>query len=128
MMLCAMLAAPAVALGQAAVQVPVRIDSHEVFRPISTTTQGQNKTGSLRSLKFDAYGRRFDITLEPNPRFAAAAAAIHVDGPALSLYQGKLKNVTGSWVRMSARAQSISGLIWDGQELYVVDSASILGV
>lgn len=127
MMLCAMLAAPAVALGQAAVQVPVRIDSHEVFRPISTTTQGQNKTGSLRSLKFDAYGRRFDITLEPNPRFAAAAAAIHVDGPALSLYQGKLKNVTGSWVRMSARAQSISGLIWDGQELYVVDSASILG-
>lgn len=126
--LCVALAAPAVALGQARPEAAIRVASHERFVPIQTDAAGSRKAGPLRTLKFDAYGRRFEVTLEANPRFSTAAAAIQGDGPALTLYQGTLANVAGSWVRMSAKAQSISGLIWDGHELYVVDSASILGL
>ncbi len=126
--LCATLAAPAVAMGHSDAATPVRILAHEAFRPIlSAPPAGSQKASTVRALKFDAYGRRFNLALELNPRLTAAAKAAQAEGSALSLYQGTIENVPGSWVRMSAKAQSISGMIWDGDELYLVDSAAVLG-
>jgi hypothetical protein len=103
----------------------VRILTHEPFRPLTETSNTRQKTGTARSLKFDAFGRRFALTLEKNTRLATLVAP--TQGPALSLYRGSLDNVPGSWARLSAQADAIRGLIWDGNELYVIDSAAALG-
>lgn len=105
---------------------PVRILSYEPFKPlVEPTPPGARKAsnGSVHGLRFDAYGRRFSLWLEKNTRLSRTAAASNQDGPALSLYQGTIENVPGSWVRMSAVGQTIRGMIWDGNDLYVVDLA-----
>ncbi|HKE96021.1 MAG TPA: M12 family metallo-peptidase, partial [Povalibacter sp.] len=108
---------------------PVRILAHESFRPLApASTPGVRKpdSGSIAHLKFDAYGRRFDVVLEKNTRLAGLIAAPD-SGPTFTLYQGALANMPGSWARLSAKAQVIRGMIWDGSDLYVIDSAAVLG-
>ena len=125
--LCVAFAMPAVAA--AADSMPLQILVHEPFRPIpAAPVAGASKSspGSIRQLKFDAYGRRFNLLLEPNRRLTGALPT-SAEGPALTLYQGTLENVPNSWVRMSAKAQAIRGAIWDGRELYLVDSSAALG-
>lgn len=109
---------------------PVRVLFYEPFKPlVEQTPPGSRKAGNGRvhRLRFDAYGRRFSLTLEKNTRLSRAAAQSTAestqDGPALSLYQGQIDNIPGSWVRLSAAGQTIRGMIWDGNDLYVVDLA-----
>lgn len=107
---------------------PIRILSYEPFRPlVEQTPPGTRKTsnGSVNRLRFDAYGRRFTLTMEKNARLtqALAQSSLSQEGPTLSLYQGVIENIPGSWVRMSAKGQTIRGMIWDGRDLYVVDLA-----
>lgn len=111
---------------------PIRVLSYEPFKPlVEQTPPGARKAsnGSVNRLRFDAYGRRFSLTLEKNSRLSQAlapSAQSSQDGPALSLYQGTIENIPGSWVRMSAKGQTIRGMIWDGRDLYVVDLAEAL--
>lgn len=126
-MLCATLATLN-AVAAAGASGSVRILAHERFQPIAdTSSQGARKTdtGSVTRLKFDAFGRSFHLALEKNSRLATMAAAD--TGPALSLYRGTIDSVAGSWVRLSARGQAIRGLIWDGRDLYIVDSPEAAG-
>ncbi len=121
---CAAVALPSGAM--AADPGPLRILTHEPFRPlpaVSAPGVAKSTAGSLRTLKFDAYGRRFSLLLEANKRLTPASS----EGPALSLYQGTIENVSDSWVRLSAKGQTIRGALWDGRELYLVDSAAGLG-
>ena len=60
----------------------VRILTHEPFRPLTETSNTRQKTGTARSLKFDAFGRRFALTLEKNTRLATLVAP--TQGPALT--------------------------------------------
>ena len=41
----------------------------------------------------------------------------------MQLYQGALDGAAGSWTRISVVNDLPRGLIWDGQELFVVDAA-----
>ncbi|HMN44750.1 MAG TPA: M12 family metallo-peptidase [Povalibacter sp.] len=102
---------------------PLRILAHEPFHPLPVVVNGSAKpsAGSLRTFRFDAFGRRFSLLLEPNERLTPAVSA---EGPSLSLYQGTVENVPGSWARLSAKGQTIRGAFWDGRELYLVDSAA----
>jgi hypothetical protein len=104
----------------------VRILYYEPFSlAAEPTNAGASKTnaGTVRKLHLNAYGRRFDLALEKNTRLTGAAPASDA-GPALTLYQGVLENVAGSWVRLSAKGQVVRGMIWDGIELYVIESAA----
>ncbi len=126
--LCAVLAvlAPAVAWSAAA---SVRILAHEPFQPIpEAAVAGARKAlnHSVTRLKFDAFGRRFVLTLEKNPRLTDLADTANNADPDLSLYRGVLESVPGSWVRLSTKAQTIRGMVWDGRELYLIDSANVL--
>lgn len=125
MMVCAALLSLQSAIADAG--SVVRILAHEPFQPIveSSAVQKKSGTGSARQLKFDAFGRRFALTLEENARLGALIPAS--EGPALTLYRGSIDGVPASWARLSAQAQQVRGLIWDGNELYVVDSAAALG-
>lgn len=124
-MVCATLLSLQAAIAAGA-EPAVRILAHESFRPLTETSKTQQKTnsGTARSLKFDAFGRRFALTLEKNSRLSTLVPP--TEGPALSLYRGSIDNVPGSWARLSAQADTIRGLIWDGSELYVIDSAAAL--
>ena len=71
--------------------------------------------------EFDAFGRRFSITLENNSRLLTAlTAAQKGEIPATQLLRGKIDGVPRSWVRIARVGGGLEGAIWDGQELYVV--------
>ena len=84
---------------------------------ISAKTQADS-----RSLSFTAFGRQFEIALEINDRILATwspQARASLQGT--QLFRGSLVGVPGSWVRLTQTGNSLSGLIWDGAELYNVD-------
>lgn len=72
-----------------------------------------------RLLKFDAYGRRLELALEPN----AALEAVRESHPGSSvqLYRGQLIGIEGSWARIATHGSNVHGLIWDGTDLYVIE-------
>jgi hypothetical protein len=76
------------------------------------------KRSTSRVLKFDAFGRRLELTLEPNSTLEAAAAA---RSSAVNLYRGELTGIKGSWARVATRGSDVHGLIWDGTDLYVIE-------
>ncbi|HEY4367863.1 MAG TPA: M12 family metallo-peptidase [Steroidobacteraceae bacterium] len=129
--LCIALAAlTPVAASAAAVHAnSVRILYYEPFElSLESAAPGKSKpnTGTISKAHLNAYGRRFDLALEKNTRLTAALPASTGDGPTLTLYQGTLENIPGSWVRMSAKGSVVRGMIWDGIELYVVESAAVV--
>jgi len=74
-----------------------------------------------RQLKFDAFGRRFALSVTANAdlnRFAASR-----DASAIAL-RGELEGVENSWVRLTQNGAALRGLIWDGHELYAVEPAA----
>ena len=73
--------------------------------------------------QFDAYGRRFALTLESNDRVLKAipAASKARIGDAQVL-RGKVDGVPGSWVRLTRVGSGLQGAIWDGNDIYVVAS------
>lgn len=71
--------------------------------------------------QFDAYGRRFSLTLSDNERVLS-----RLSGPrkqqlqGYRLRRGALDGQPGSWVRLTESANGVEGAIWDGRDLYAV--------
>jgi hypothetical protein len=76
------------------------------------------KRTSSRVIKFDAFGRRLELTLEPNSPLEAAGPS---RSSAVNLYRGELTGIKGSWARVATRGSDVHGLIWDGTDLYVIE-------
>ncbi len=85
-------------------------------------------SGGLRatsaSLSFQAYGRQFDLELEPNERLlsrlpAAQRAALQ----RFPLFRGQIVGSADSWVRLARVGNALHGMMWDGAELYVIEPA-----
>lgn len=79
------------------------------------------------SLSFQAYGRQFDLELEPNERLlgrlpAAEKAALQ----RVALYRGRLEGSPDSWVRLTRVGRDVHGMVWDGAELYVIEPTAIV--
>jgi hypothetical protein len=103
-----------------------RIRYYEPFNVLATGAAGGSQkanTGTVRKAHFNAYGRRFDLSLEKNAKLAAALPPADASGPTLSLYRGVIENIPGSWVRLSAKGQTVRGMIWDGRDLYIAELA-----
>ena len=75
-------------------------------------------------LSFIAYGRQFELDLEPNSRLLSKLPAdIRAS---LSHYQplrGRLTGLPGSWVRLTRNGSEWHGAIWDGLDLYIIAPA-----
>jgi hypothetical protein len=69
--------------------------------------------------EFDAYGRRFPLTLESNDRLVKAMPRKAGRKPAQVL-RGKIDGVPGSWVRLTRVGNGLEGAIWDGKDIYVI--------
>lgn len=78
--------------------------------------------GASEHMSFEAYGRRFEVTVSPNDRIRrgmpASLAATTVP------LQGTVDGLAGSWVRITRSASGLRGMVFDGHEMYAVEPAS----
>lgn len=97
------------------------------FEPISITSNAaaqsslktaQSATRTSKHIHFEAYGREFEIDLQPNPAVSGTVSA--ADSIA---FRGKITGVENSWVRMTQIAGAMYGTVWDGKDLYIVEPA-----
>ncbi len=72
-------------------------------------------------LGFDAYGRHFEVNLEPNDNIGRGVPASRSD---IKPYRGTLSGTTGSWVRLTRTQDGWRGMVSDGHELYAVEPVS----
>ncbi len=71
--------------------------------------------------EFDAFGRRFSLTLEDNERVLSKLSATRkAELASYRLVRGKLAGSPGSWVRLTQTPSGVEGAIWDGHDLYAV--------
>jgi hypothetical protein len=71
--------------------------------------------------QFDAYGRRFSLSLTNNDRVLEKLSLQRkAQLKPYKLLRGSLDGAPGSWVRLTESAAGIEGAIWDGQDLYTV--------
>jgi hypothetical protein len=67
-------------------------------------------------VSFAAKGRDYRLRLAPNPHLARWAT-----GSRWQHYTGGLEQVPGSWARLSIAGNSLSGVIFDGQQFLLVE-------
>ena len=73
------------------------------------------------SAGFDAYGRRFSLTLIDNERVLTKLSAQRKQElKRYRLLRGTLDGQPRSWVRLTATARGVEGAIWDGRDFYAV--------
>ncbi|MEO8019397.1 MAG: M12 family metallo-peptidase, partial [Pseudomonadota bacterium] len=71
--------------------------------------------------QFDAYGRRFSLTLTDNDRVLNKLSVQRKSELArYRMLRGSLDGAPGSWVRLTEYSGFIEGAIWDGHDLYTV--------
>ncbi|MDJ0698530.1 MAG: M12 family metallo-peptidase [Woeseiaceae bacterium] len=92
----------------------------EMARPGADGLQKLTARGPV-SLRFDAMGRVFDLELETNSRLLSASARTAL-GEDFGVYRGALRDVPGSWARIVVADGVPAGLIWDGTELFAIES------
>jgi hypothetical protein len=91
---------------------------HEKVQAIAAARDDSGR----EQVSFEAYGRRFDLRLEPNERIARAVGkSAHGARP----LTGMLEGVPDSWARLTVSAGGRwYGMFFDGQDVYAIEPAS----
>ena len=72
------------------------------------------------ALQFDAFGRTFDLRLEPNDRLLPAVSQLNSN---VAVFRGNVVGDPDSWVRIVVADDVPRGLIRDGGEMFAVEAA-----
>src|SRR5690606_12865798 len=84
---------------------------------------GKPQASAMPMWSFVAFGRQFDVELEPNDRLLLG---LDLEQRArlrdVELYAGRLAGQPGSWVRIARSRGIVSGVIWEGTTLYAVET------
>jgi hypothetical protein len=73
-------------------------------------------------LLIEAYGRQFALELEPNERLLSRLPAAQRAALArFPIYRGHIEGLAHSWVRLTRVGHGLHGMMWDGDELYVIE-------
>jgi hypothetical protein len=123
--------------GEAQLTTPSQMQQSTVLRyesvePTTTASSALSEHGVAAheslEISLHAYGRQFDLVLEPNPILTPGAINVWVAGsshtteaPTTALYKGAVKGEPGSWVRVSVRDGSLDGMIWTHGEIYFLE-------
>ena len=101
---------------EAALQVRHYAAFHETRVDASATAND-----STQRTRFGIDGRNLTLALQDNSEmFGGAPRSLrHVQ-----MQRGQLEGRPGSWVRLTRSSQGVNGLIWDGQQMYVVAPAA----
>ena len=100
--------------------------SHSLFRAAARAARPgrhcpRKADDSAQQLRFDAFGRRFEISLGSNGRAAWRASRSNSQ---LELYRGSIDGIAGSWVRLATKGGALHGMMWDGTQLYAIEPAA----
>lgn len=98
-------------------QGSVEVLHYETLPSLRAGGDSTAKPSVRARLGFDAFGRRFDIALEPNVRLAAAARNLRLPADVVA-YRGTLASSAAGWARIVTTPEGLAGLIWDGATLY----------
>ncbi len=99
----------------------------------SSETQSKSAQASIQKdeeeptiMSFDAFDRHFELILESNAQLIANLPQQQQENlkKSLQIYRGKLKDNDQSWVRITREGDRISGMIWDGSEVYIIDNSN----
>lgn len=95
-----------------------------VYRP-ATRSAGNQKPGDpqIASMEFNAFGRRFDISLEENRSLTSAVRNEEVLEQ-IDIYRGEIAGEADSWVRITVMNNNPKGLLWDGLEMFAIDAVN----
>ncbi|RZV33880.1 MAG: hypothetical protein EX272_14015 [Chromatiales bacterium] len=94
-----------------------RIDYSETLQQFE-----QQKDTHGEAVRFNAFGKRFDISLAPNQNVLSLAVREHLaDG--VGVYRGSVDGMPGSWVRLVVADGIPRGLLWDGSEMYAIEAS-----
>lgn len=83
--------------------------------------QSQAQVGAAEHVSFEAYGRRFELSLMPNERIRRAMSD---DKSETMPLEGTLDGVSASWVRLTRSVSGWRGMFFDGDDLYAIEPAS----
>jgi len=87
---------------------------HEALRPLESTTT--STPGITETLSFDALGQRFELKLKSNRRLQQRVRQRNY-----ALLKGRLAGRPGSWARIARHGENLSGMFFDGSELYAIE-------
>jgi hypothetical protein len=92
---------------------------------LSASPSTQQKSAKSRELQFDAYGRRFVVSLQTNEKLSPLLQSKSGVAP-LELYKGQVNGVAGSWARIGIADGQLRGMLWDGSDLYIIEPVAKL--
>ena len=105
---------------------PLRVLYAEPFQAQTSSTRGVQKIGPAL-LRVQAFGRTFELELADNSRLLRATSAQTRERVGtIQLLKGTIKDVPGSWVRLTLSDGRYSGALWDGTELYAISPRETL--
>ncbi len=112
---------------------PVRITYHEPVSGLRIEMPGaaigKPAEASRSDIEFSAFGRQFELDLERNDRlYEQLRSDPRLATVALPVFRGTARGLTGSWARIALVDGIPIGAVWDGSELYLVDTAENFGV
>ena len=96
----------------------VSILYHEPFvmRGEASTVAQDATNGVAEILRFDAFGRYFEVELERTTRLNRETANRDFE-----LFRGRITNTPGSWVRLMRRGERFSGIVQDVSDTYIIE-------
>lgn len=104
-------------VAEAAANPSARLRYFEKARQLTATLPD---AAAHEQVAFEAFGRRYVVELEPNTRVARALRPS--TAATVKPLRGTVQGAPNSWVRLTRTPRGLSGMIFDGQELYAVES------
>jgi Metallo-peptidase family M12B Reprolysin-like/Domain of unknown function DUF11 len=105
------------------------VENYSLLHDLSVETSrrpgngGTASGGAVTTVSFESLGRRYILDLVRNDRLVAKMRTrLRLGDNNLTVYQGVLRSVSGSWARVSIDGDRVAGVIWDGTELLLIDS------
>jgi hypothetical protein len=88
---------------------------------------GQLDASAVTTVSFETLGRVIVLDLVRNDRLVAKLRSrLPIGDDQLTIYKGSIRSVPGSWARLSIDDKRVSGVVWDGSELLLIDRLASL--
>lgn len=102
----------------------VHITYSEPLRPLASDTARPVDAGKPTSgtrLRFEAFGREFDLRLQTHHALLGSEPLRSVNA-GIDIYRGEVAGIDGSWVRLVVADGKPRGMLYDGTDIYAVEA------
>lgn len=82
---------------------------------------GLDRSGPVEAMRFNAFGKHFDVQLAPNQNILSTKVREHL-AAGVGVFRGSVRDMPGSWVRVVVANDVPRGLLWDGTSMYAIEA------